>query len=530
MHILRKGVSILFLLPFILIGCSSDSNSILVGEGNAYTDDDVHFDRSLGKFVPPVDLITVGAINPDMKFKNGEDLENNVHTRWAEERLGIRIRYNWTIPDFNGTYANKLRIELAKGNMPDIVTTRERDVIQELIDSGQFMEVGQLFDQYASPVWKKAMQEDPSVWDLYQRDGKSYAIPILDFGYATDPLLWIRQDWLDKLKLPIPRTIGELSKVMEAFANEDPDGNGKKDTYGLTIAFRTTPSTWMGDSSWIFGAFGTVPRQWNKAENGGLAYGSVQPEAKEALRVMKEWVQKGYIPKESERFNETQAADLFVSGRAGIIAGPYWMFGWPLPALTAQNPKAVMTPIRLPSGPSGQIGRRGTLPINGAILINKKMKHPEIFFSYQNYLFDHYATSTGEFEHGFAKDYDWTTVNGVPTTDAALIPGGFIRVATYTLTFDGARIPSKVIKEIPVEIASVLLSQADASRKEQFTGPPTPTMMTKWELLLKLEQVTFQQILFHDGSDGDFDAFVSKWNQFGGRQITKEANDWLSGK
>ncbi|MFD0693639.1 hypothetical protein ACFQZT_05980 [Paenibacillus sp. GCM10027628] len=124
------------------------------------------------------------------------------------------------------------------------------------------------------------------------------------------------------------------------------------------------------------------------------------------------------------------------------------------------------------------------------------------------------------------KDYDWTVVDGAPSTDPALIPGGAVRVASYTLTFDGARIPSKVVDAIPKEIAPVLFSPGGASKKEAFTGPPTPTMKTKWELLQKLEQRTFQEILFNNSPDSDFDSFVNKWFTYGGDKISQEVNDW----
>lgn len=449
-----------------------------------------------------------------------------MHTIWAEQRLGIRIRYLWTISGTSETYANKLRLELAKGNMPDIVTTRDADIIQQLIDSGQFMEVGSLFEQYASSVWKKAVAEDASAWDPFVRSGRKYAIPIMDYEYNSDPLLWIRQDWLDKLNLEVPRTLDELEQVMDAFVNRDPDGNGMKDTYGLSVGFRNGPSTWMGDSSWIFGAFGTVPEQWNRRSDGTLEYGSVQPAARKATQLMKKWVQKGYLTADSAWLDEEGAANQFITGKAGIIAGPYWMRGWPLSSLTDADPQARVRAIAIPAGPGGQVMRRGTLPVNGAILINKKMKHPEIFFTYQNYLFDSYATSTGEFTNGLAEGYDWAMLDGRPSAQPPALPQGSIRVASYTLTFDGARIPSEVIRDVPKDIAPVLLGQKEASRKEQFTGPPTATMKRDGELLKKLEQKSLQNIIFAGSGIEEFDEFVSKWKAYGGLTETSEVNAW----
>ncbi|WP_310551995.1 extracellular solute-binding protein [Paenibacillus glufosinatiresistens] len=520
---MKHRIALLAML-LMLPSCSPGNHADEPGTGPAKTD--IVFDAKQGRYNPPVDLYTVGSVNPNLTFKQDESLEHNVHTEWAEERLGIRIRYLWTISGTTETYANKLRLELAKGNMPDVVTTRDADVIQELIGSGQFREVGSLFERYASPVWKKAVAEDPSAWDAFVRNGEQYAIPIMDYEYSSDPILWIRQDWLNRLSLPVPRTMDELERVLDAFTNRDPDGNGKKDTFGLAVSFRNGPNTWMGDSSWIFGAYGIVPEQWNRESDGSLAYGSVQPAARKGIEQMKDWVMKGYVSMDSAWFDEEGAANLFVSGKAGIIAGPYWMRGWPLSKLAAQEPKSAVVPVAIPSGPGGMVQRRGSLPVNGAILINKRMKHPEILFTYQNYLFDSYATSTGEFANGLAEGYDWTMVNGKPSIEPSALPLGGIRVASYTLTFDGARIPSRVTKEIPKDIAPVLLSQKDASRKEQYTGPPIPAMEADRELLRKLEQKTYQRIIFADGSLGEFDDFVGKWREYGGDAMTREVNRW----
>jgi len=252
----------------------------------------------------------------------------------------------------------------------------------------------------------------------------------------------------------------------------------------------------------------------------------VQPGARKAAVLMKHWKQQGYLSADSAWLDEEGAANLFVSGKAGMIAGPYWMRGWPLSLLTDADPQARVEAIAVPSGPGGIAMRRGTLPVNGAILINKKMKNPEIFFTYQNYLFDYYATSTGEFTNGLAEGYDWAMADGKPTILPSALPLGGFRVASYTLTFDGARIPSKVIKEIPADIAPVLLGQSEASRKEQFTGPPTATMKSDGELLKKLEQKSFQKMIFADNGIGEFDEFVAKWKAYGGLAEITEVNAW----
>ena len=56
--------------------------------------------------------------------------------------------------------------------------------------------------------------------------------PIMPNCFNNSLVMWIRQDWLDKVDMEIPTTLDELHDVLVAFVNEDPDGNGIKDTYG----------------------------------------------------------------------------------------------------------------------------------------------------------------------------------------------------------------------------------------------------------------------------------------------------------
>ncbi|WP_127531652.1 extracellular solute-binding protein [Paenibacillus kobensis] len=505
-----------------------------------------------GKFDPPVTITYLRPWGPDVKFKSGEDENNNVHTKWAHDKLGIDLKNLWTAPSTNNAFETKLRLTLATNEkMPDVISYRgDFNLVRELIDSGMFIDAGELFDKYASQTWKDAMNEDPTVWYPYMEDGKRIGIPILDYAYNGDPVMWIREDWMQKLGLSAPKTLDDLEKVMEAFTNQDPDGNGKKDTYGLAIGFKNWINTWMSDAGWVFGAYGTMPNQWNKKADGTLEYGSVTEGAKQALGTLQSWMSKGYLPQEAGLYDEAKAAEDFTAGKAGIVVGPHWMPAWPLEDVKKNNKDAQYKAYPIPSGPDGKAGRRGTPNGNGVVLINKDMANPEAFFTYQNYLFDNYANpkAGGEFENGLAEGYDYAMVDGKPVTDVA-ITGGYAP-EKYTLTFDGARIPSLNMAalskiaggEAPstpfekklasstskamLEAASIVMSQKDIVIPSMFTGAPTATMQTSNDILAKLEKDTVSQIIYGKLSLDAFDKFVDKWKSSGGDQITKEVNEW----
>ncbi|WP_339851030.1 sugar ABC transporter [Paenibacillus sp. FSL W7-1088] len=507
------------------------------------------------KYDPAVTITTAWGIDPELKFKNGESMENNVATKWAKDKFGIEIKSLWSVTDTNSAFATKLRLAMSSGQeMPDVVTIGQPDnlVAQDLIDSGMYQEVGPLFDKYASDTWKKAMEQDPNVWNQYSRDGKKMGIPVLDYAYNNDYLLWIRQDWLDKLNLEAPKTIDELETVMEAFKNKNPDGLAPDKVTPLSIGFKTSMNTWMGDPSWIFGAYGTLPQQWNLGADGKLEYGSINPGMKQGLTKLSEWLKKGYIPQEAALWDENKTAEPAVAGTAGIIPGPYWMSGWPLIDTVKNVPSAVWKPIAIPAGPDGKAMRHGTQFVNGVTLIKKDMEHPEAFFTYQNYLFDNYADPAkgSPYDNGLFEGYDYQLDANGKQVKPADMDGGYVNVVRYLLVRDGARIPdaqmkalmnladgkepeTKLEKDVAVNYgpetpaaAKELLDQKDISFKNMFTGPTTSTMKSKLDYLNKIENQTFNEIIYGKNPVDAFDTFVQTWKSGGGDQITQEVNEW----
>src|SRR4029453_80330 len=101
-----------------------------------------------------------------------------------------------------------------------------------------------------------------------------------------------------------------------------------------------------------------------------------------------------------------------------------------LPLLdTAKNAEgAVWKPYAIPTGEDGTAMRHGTHFVNGVILINKDMKNPEAFFTYENYLFDNLADpQTGSpFELGAFEGYDYALDASGKPLYMDDVPGGAI--------------------------------------------------------------------------------------------------------
>jgi putative aldouronate transport system substrate-binding protein len=162
---------------------------------------------------------------------------------------------------------------------------------------------------------------DPNVFTYSMINGRNMAIPRFAYGAATAVPV-IRADWLKKVGKPIPKTLQEFEDVMVAFRNNDPDGNGRKDTYGMTsFTDLTAPLPRMFSST--FGAYGVNPFYWQAKNNGEVEFGFVSDDFLAALKTLRRWYEMELIDPEfiTQEFR-TSGEDIaykFANGRIGIM-------------------------------------------------------------------------------------------------------------------------------------------------------------------------------------------------------------------
>ncbi|WP_217593761.1 ABC transporter substrate-binding protein [Cohnella sp. GbtcB17] len=503
-----------------------------------------------GKYDPPIEISTI--LMPTT-YSNGDTKENNVHDRWMLDTLGIKLSKDTWYPAGSDQYKQQLQLALTSGEkLPDFIMVPTDSVLtNQLIDSGEFMPIDELFDKYATKVWKDHAAQHPELWYPFTKDGKHWNLPIMEYTDNDDTLLWLREDWMEKLNLEAPKTIADLENIMDKFKNQNPDGLAPKDVYPLAISLKNNTNTWMGGLDWLFGAYGTIEEQWNKDADGNLEYGSVNPGAKQALAKLQEWMKKGYIHPDTALWDEGKSAEIWTKGNAGVLPGANWVPDWPAPDLLKNVAGAKYKAYPVPAGPDGKIGTKWqNSGVNSSFMVNKNAEHPEAILLYYNYMLDNLANPAAgsPYEHGFAKGYDWDIVDGQPTSDASKIKNYNDKFPFIT---GPARIPDLYMKtlvkladggkpETPYEkqqaesrkpenwyAAKVVMSQIDVRKQNYFTGAATPTMIAKWNLLRQSELETFNKIIYGKLPVDAFDTFVASWKANGGDQVTKEVNDWF---
>jgi putative aldouronate transport system substrate-binding protein len=171
----------------------------------------------------------------------GQDLATNAFTKQLEKKYNIKFKWETTTQD-SSVAPEKRQIMMASGDYPDMfllipwVDQFNQVDVEKLAKQGVALPLNDLIKKYAPHIQKvidtnadyKAMVTSP--------DGKIYGLPqlaeTLHIQYPSK--LWIDTAWLKKLNLQMPKTTEDMTKVLEAFKNDDPNGDGKKDEIPLS--------------------------------------------------------------------------------------------------------------------------------------------------------------------------------------------------------------------------------------------------------------------------------------------------------
>lgn len=572
----KKVVAFLAVVALVLsfVGCgngttSTDNATTSSGNGTTSTDNGATTDDSksgsasgaepLGKYDPAIDISFVRTVDDDLSSNvlpntPGETMEDNRWLKLYKDELGINISYDWTV---NGgynddAYKQKINVTLSTGDLPDVIPVTASQ-LKQLADADAIEDMTKYWDEYAAPLTKDVYtQEGPGVLSSATIDGKLMAIPNADASIECAHFMWIRTDWLKNLNLEVPKNMDELLKVAEAFTTQDPDKNGKDDTYGLVMT-KDLYSGCMGLEG-FFAGYHAYPNFWNEVD-GKLAYGSIQPEVKTALAKLADMYAKGQIDKEFGVKDGGKAAETIAAGKVGIDFGEQWNPIYPLLSNYTNDNSADWTGYSLISCDDTPVKIPLRFRTSLHFAVRKGYEHPEALVKLINMHLEKNWGETNNFEYYYmpAENNNVSVWKFSPVT-----PFPPYKNLNVFLDIEAARNSNsldKLVGEAKVVEGNVesfangnganwgwekiygvngvynhlKKNRADnALLVEKFVGAPTPTMVERKATLEKLEKEEFVKIIMGQSPVSDFDKFVENWKKLGGDDITKEVNEWYS--
>ncbi|MEF3307021.1 extracellular solute-binding protein [Paenibacillus sp. GYB003] len=501
------------------------------------------------KYDPPIELTTVNYSFPTTKFFNGEDINNNIWTRTLLEKYGIKVKTNWYVPSTE--YEKKTNLMIASGDIPNFFAATPQQ-FRQLYEAGQLEDMTKLYNDYAPESIKKVMREaGDTVLKSATFDGKLMAIPWTGVAKEGPAILWIRKDWKEKLKLPDPKTIDDLVAIADAFTKQDPDGNGKDDTFGLAMDKE------LNMAAGFMNGFGAYTNDfWLKDSSGSLVYGDIQPQMKQALTKLNEMYKAGhfdpeFIVKDTNKVNESIG-----TGKIGMMIGGRGSANSPLVSLT---PNQEWQAYAMPTVDGKPF--MAQLPLNtfGYYWVVKKgTKNPEAIFKMMDFWLQTYYYNKSEdvyYKYIVPSKEDQSAIWTYSPVKIYLPDNNIENYRQATAVLDGKLKPEELSPERKKVYDRIMLYKGgqknlwgefaqngpggsagiiDQIIKEdrfvpnQFYTTPTATMAERNEQLKKLRTETFVKIVTGNLGIDAFDKYVSDWKKQGGDIITKEVNDWYA--
>ena len=156
------------------------------------------------------------------------DFDNLWFFQELEAKTNIHIA--WEIVK-DADWKTKMNLMFASGDWPDIIIRPSTIDIEEYGVSQQILvPLDDYLEEYMPNYYARLKQDAAAEASIRASDGKMYYIGNLTAQNVNhDGHHFINKTWLENLGLEMPTTIDELTAVLRAFRDGDPNGNGEKD-------------------------------------------------------------------------------------------------------------------------------------------------------------------------------------------------------------------------------------------------------------------------------------------------------------
>ena len=383
-------ISLVIVAALLLTGCGQTSGSPPASDAPA---EDLFSNLALDvpeSYDPPITMRSVINVDATVKFLEGTDIHNNVWIKAYEELLGIKVTYDWVVD--SSMYGQKLSLSVNSGAIPDMfrVTPDQLLLFQE---AGLLTDLTSVYKTEASANTIEILTQDPVALKAATIDGKLWGIPLTDASVATASMLWVRQDWLDKLGIPDPVTMDDVLAISRRFKEDDPDGNGIADTFGL-CASQTIHGA-IANLRGFFNGYHAYSGIWYERD-GKLVYGSVQPEMRTALLALQKMYTSGQLDQEFGVKDVNAVNEMIAQGKCGMAYGVWWIPYHPLGLSQQNNPQAFWSPFPIPSADSSPAKSQYSTAVGAFLVIRNGYEHPEALIRMVNFWTDNLWESQDE--------------------------------------------------------------------------------------------------------------------------------------
>lgn len=440
--------------------------------------------------------------------------DNSPVKKKLEEVTNTKLTFTW-VP--TTSYSDKFNITLASGDLPKILlTTDKSSSVLNGVKAGAFWELNNYLKNYTN-----LSKANPDVLWNTSINGKYYGL------YRSRPYgrngISYRKDWLENLGLSVPKTIDDYYNMLKAFTFNDPDKNGKNDTYGLVAGksnytfYQTVP--WFG-----------APNKWGEGKDGKLQPDFATPEFKDALNFWKKLYTEKLINQDFAVFEPAKMADLFNTGKVGsmidVADTAQRTFDALVKADASYKDKQPVDVIGAVEGPKG-LRNLPTSGYAGMFLFPKSSNKTEADLKRTLKFMDDICGKEGQIliNNGI-EGLTFNLENGytVPMQPAAspTLMGGINQIGLGIPDDKSYMVKQTYIREKVRKVQDENIKTAVANPAEPYVSQTYATKGAQLDNIIEDARVKY---IVGQINEAGFDAAVELWKKNGGNDVIKEMNE-----
>jgi putative aldouronate transport system substrate-binding protein len=513
-----------------------------------------------------VTISTARHLNLGNPLAEGVTTSDNLFIDVIKDVLNVQVVIDWEV--IPADYANMLNLAIASDTLPDVFIVSDYLTLRWLAQKGRLADLTEAFEKCVGgydAIFLSRMKDIPSINFYYNGMLKGIASSPVGYNYN---LLWVRQDWLDKLALPPPTTPNEIKETALAFINANMGGPNTRGILVDPVNVLASSYSFLSLST-VANSFGAYPQAWVADSNGNAVYGSILPEMKDALAELNSWYTAGVLdPRFMSYPNMDAVTPAIRDGRCGMFFGAFWS-PW-IVGYSIEDPNAQWMPVLAPVNNEGIFNHTNSNIQETYLVISSRCESPaaaikavNVAYELQRGAFsdDPYIkaeidrlTLAGSFDrtlNPFAGslssmfeeemmrstaiiEYSETGIfTPIPGLPEDRIKEDAERSRAWHLSDRIMRTAEDLRNRILYESsrAGVMVFHSDDQHNEPivFSGN-TESMEDYWATLLALEERMVIQIISGIRPLEYFYEFVKEWKSSGGDIITQEVNAILNNR
>lgn len=457
------------------------------------------------------EVVTFTAIFDFNVDPKGMSLKDNEYIDYLQEQTGVRMEIE--SPGSAG-YVEKINVLMASGSYPDLFTlyAGDRNTILRFAQDELLADLAPYVNDTENyPNTRRYMPAEAFL--PVTQDGQIWAYPY-NRQDGKSQVVYINKVWLDNLGLEVPRTLDEYYEVLRAFTFDDPDGNGRDDTFGLLL------SPFYGKP--IFRA--AFDAQAYRVVDGKVTPPEITDGYRSYLEFVARLVEEGIADPEFPTFTTPIYLQKLSSGSYGMTTG-FWHFarGTEVDADTISEFISIPPPLR-PDGSQSTLSYEGTnrhfvVVPNTTPNLDRLMDFldwgvgPEgTKFTYLGIPGVHYEEQAGG------------TI--VATDEPAPLHWAFSLVKQGQLTEEVQGYLSLKFNE--ASITNLGIANEYGVVDPIATALPFYPELASFNLTKIVEEYELRTLLGNDDIDSTWDAYVNRWRTAGGDRAIEFWTEWYN--